>query len=168
MVFSLVLHFLFCSGLASEPLRARATRRRGSYQTQVKGSNQRGTSPNLCLRNPRKARFSVAETRDKNTESSRWAAPAPSAATQRPTFRNKQDQEVRAWPRSVNRAPLRDWQEEPDRESTPSPGLHRKTPRQAGGYELGEEGQGPGLHGNREGGLDTHPHGNGGGVGSLR
>lgn len=30
-----------------------------------------------------------------------------------------------------------------------------------------EEGQGPGLHGNRGGGLDTHPHGNGGGVGSL-
>lgn len=39
--------------------------------------------------------------------------------------------------------------------------------RLGGGSKPDEEGQGPGLHGNRGGGLDTHPHGNGGGVGSL-
>ena len=43
-----------------------------------------------------------------------------------------------------------------------------KTPEvRLGGSKPREEGQGPDLHGNRGGGLDTHPHGNGGGVGSL-
>lgn len=49
----------------------------------------------------------------------------------------------------------------------PSPGYTGKSEDRLGGFQPGEEGQGPGLHGNRGGGLDTHPHGNGGGVGSL-
>lgn len=55
--------------------------------------------------------------------------PAPSAATQRPTFRNKQDQEVRVWPRSVNRAPLRDWQKEPDLGKAPLVQGYTEKPR---------------------------------------
>lgn len=66
----------------SEPLLAGVTSRRGSYQAQVKGSNLRGTSPNLCLRNPRNTRFSVSERRDKRP----GGLPRE---TQRPTFCNK-------------------------------------------------------------------------------
>lgn len=50
---------------------------------------------------------------------------------------------------------------------SPVQGYTEKPEVRLGGSKPGEEGQGPDLHGNRGGGLDTHPHGNGGGVGSL-
>lgn len=113
---------------------------RDSYRRQAEGR----TRPTPCsgLRNPVDAHFAASVRREKRTGAPP-GCPGTVGGKQRPTVRNKQDQEVGGWQtRSPNSTPERRLGKKPAWESS-QPGPHGKSEDRLGGSHPGEEGQGP-------------------------